>query len=128
MKNAYDTWPSFTPVPWKWIERVVLLRVLSHFRLSTTSDNTDASGIFGKACLIFKLHGNVPHAERNTILRKFRQGAGSSQCAALLLATDVAARGLNLPGVDWMVQYDRPWEIAHYDHCAGRTVTNQLQC
>jgi hypothetical protein len=50
-----------------------------------------ALGIFRKACPIFKLHGNVPHAERNTILRKFGKGAGSSNRAALLLCTDVAA-------------------------------------
>jgi ATP-dependent RNA helicase DDX31/DBP7 len=81
----------------------------------------DTPGIFGKSCPIFKLHGNVPHAERHRILQKFGQHAGSSQRAVLLLATDVAARGLNLPGVDWAVQYDPPCEVADYAHRAGRT-------
>ena len=84
-------------------------------------DDNDGSGIFGKSCPIYKLHGNVPHAERNSILRKFGQGAASSQRVALLLATYVAARGLNLPGVDWTVQYDPPCEVADYAHQAGRT-------
>ena len=91
--------------------------------LSNDNDNDDDNGIFGKACPIYKLHGNVPHAERNTILRKFGQGANGSSTngrAALLLATDVAARGLNLPGVDWTVQYDPPCEVADYAHRAGR--------
>ena len=84
-------------------------------------DNNNESGIFGNACPIYKLHGNVPHAERHSILQKFGQGAGSDQRSALLLATDVAARGLNLPGVDWTVQYDPPCEVADYAHRAGRT-------
>lgn len=84
-------------------------------------DDDDESGIFGKACPIYKLHGNVPHAGRNSILHKFGKDAGSSRRAALLLATDVAARGLNLPGVDWTVQYDPPCEVADYAHRAGRT-------
>ena len=31
-------------------------------------DDNDGSGMFGKSCPIYKLHGNVPHAERNSIL------------------------------------------------------------
>ena len=81
----------------------------------------DTPGVFGKSCPIFKLHGNVPHTERHLILERFSQGADSAQRAALLLATDVAARGLNLPGVDWTVQYDPPCEVADYAHRAGRT-------
>jgi ATP-dependent RNA helicase DDX31/DBP7 len=82
----------------------------------------DHSGIFGSACDVYKLHGSVPHAERQIILKNFNGGGGESmkKRAALLLATDVAARGLNLPGVDWTVQYDPPCEIADYAHRAGR--------
>jgi ATP-dependent RNA helicase DDX31/DBP7 len=58
-------------------------------------------GIFGDECPIFKLHGNVPHSDRQNILSKFNNCKTS-----LLLATDVAARGLNLSKVDWIVQYD----------------------
>jgi ATP-dependent RNA helicase DDX31/DBP7 len=49
------------------------------------------------------------------------QKALASNRAALLLCTDVRARGLSLPGVDWTVQYDPPCEVADYAHRAGRT-------
>lgn len=46
---------------------------------------------------------------------------GKQSKSNILFATDVAARGLNLPGVDWIVQYDPPCETADYIHRAGRT-------
>jgi ATP-dependent RNA helicase DDX31/DBP7 len=78
-------------------------------------DNDRASGIFGSKGSIFKLHGSVPHSERHQVLKKF---AASKN--AVLLATDVAARGLNLHGVDWAVQYDPPCEVSDYVHRVGR--------
>jgi ATP-dependent RNA helicase DDX31/DBP7 len=61
------------------------------------------------------MHGNVPHSERALTMSKF-----SSSSSCVLLATDVAARGLNLPGANWIVQYDPPSETADYIHRAGR--------
>lgn len=88
--------------------------------------NTNAgSGIFGAACSIHKLHGNVPHRQRHAVLETFQQQQNSRMKntgqggARILLATDVAARGLNLQA-DWTVQYDPPCEIADYIHRAGR--------
>ncbi|GAX09236.1 ATP-dependent RNA helicase DDX31/DBP7 [Fistulifera solaris] len=76
----------------------------------------ESSGIFGSDCNILKLHGNVPHSERQHVLKRFlKENQG-----AILLATDVAARGLNLPNVDWTVQYDPPSEVSDYVHRAGR--------
>ena len=76
------------------------------------------------ACPIYKLHGNVPHRERQRILQRLHSGRHNQQKkskqAVVLLATDVAARGLNLT-VDWTVQYDPPCEVADYAHRAGRT-------
>lgn len=43
------------------------------------------------------------------------------QETGILLCTDVAARGLDLPAVDWIVQYDPPTETAEYVHRVGRT-------
>ena len=81
----------------------------------------DEKGIFGSRCPVFKLHGNVPHAERQQVLRRFAKGGDDkAKSGALLLATDVAARGLNLPHVDWTVQYDPPSEVSDYVHRAGR--------
>ena len=39
----------------------------------------------------------------------------------MLLATNVVARGLNFPSLDWIVQYDPPCETKDYVHRAGRS-------
>jgi ATP-dependent RNA helicase DDX10/DBP4 len=41
--------------------------------------------------------------------------------AMVLFATDVAARGLDFPDVDWVVQADCPEDVAAYIHRVGRT-------
>lgn len=88
---------------------------------NSSQDESSKSGIFGRRCSFYRLHGNVPHGERQLTLRKFVSGTKHrTTAAAVLLATDVAARGLNLPEVDWTVQYDPPSEVADYIHRAGR--------
>eukprot|EP00934_Nitzschia_sp_Nitz4_P008234 Nitzschia sp. Nitz4//scaffold332_size19022//15494//18061//NITZ4_008743-RA/size19022-processed-gene-0.23-mRNA-1//-1//CDS//3329548210//8224//frame0 len=77
---------------------------------------TEQRGLFGDRAKVFKLHGNVQHSQRNQTLKLFDK----AKEAAILLTTDVSARGLNLGGVDWTVQYDPPCEIADYVHRAGR--------
>jgi ATP-dependent RNA helicase DDX10/DBP4 len=44
-----------------------------------------------------------------------------TRCAACLFATDVAARGLDFPNVDWVVQMDCPEDVPTYVHRVGRT-------
>lgn len=80
-------------------------------------DGVVSGGIFGKACPIFKLHGDIPHSKRMTTINEFN----SNQQSAILLATDVAGRGLNFPSLDWIVQYDPPCETNDYCHRAGRS-------
>ncbi len=63
-----------------------------------------------------KLHGNISQSERGKAFKDF-----FSASQAVLLCTDVAARGLDLPKVDWIVQYDPPAEISDYIHRVGRT-------
>lgn len=74
------------------------------------------SEFFGPGCLVKRLHGNVPQNERQATYRAF--GASVS---GVLICTDVAARGLDLPTVDWILQYDPPAETADYVHRVGRT-------
>eukprot|EP00978_Attheya_sp_CCMP212_P037151 scaffold173424_cov38-Attheya_sp.AAC.1 len=99
--------------------------------LGSSSRDTEQKGLFGSSCPVHRLHGNVPHAERHAILKKFGEGVNKRNSddddtstnlkrAAILIATDVAARGLNLSGVDWIVQYDPPCETSDYIHRAAR--------
>lgn len=73
-------------------------------------------GLFGSDCDIFRLHGNM---SQNLRVQVFESFSKSSQ--GILLCTDVAARGLDLPQVDWIVQYDPPCETTDYVHRIGRT-------
>lgn len=82
-------------------------------------EDGEGKGIFKGLSKIYRLHGNIPHNERQGILTDFARKHGNSR-ASVLFATDVAARGLNLPGVDWILQYDPPSEVADFVHRAGR--------
>lgn len=62
------------------------------------------------------LHGDVSQAQREVTLSQFRQGHFQ-----VLVATDVAARGLDISGVDVVVQYRVPHDAESYVHRAGRT-------
>ncbi|UOQ77504.1 DbpA RNA binding domain-containing protein [Hymenobacter sp. 5516J-16] len=62
------------------------------------------------------LHGKMPQPERDKALLKLRNG--SSQ---VLVATDVAARGIDVTLLDTVVQYDAPDKADGFQHRAGRT-------
>ena len=65
---------------------------------------------------LFKLHGSLPQALRTSTYSRFVKSS-----SAILIATDVACRGLDLPSVTHVVQYDAPESLAAYAHRAGRT-------
>ncbi|KAL2913185.1 ATP-dependent RNA helicase dbp4 [Polyrhizophydium stewartii] len=62
------------------------------------------------------LHGKQKQAKRMAIFEQFCRKQD-----ACLFATDVAARGLDFPAVDWVVQVDCPEDAATYIHRVGRT-------
>ena len=62
------------------------------------------------------IHGDKEQYERELVLNNFRQGRGN-----ILVATDVAARGLDIPGVAAVVVYDFPLQVEDYVHRIGRT-------
>eukprot|EP01060_Flectonema_neradi_P000075 TRINITY_DN10064_c0_g1_i2.p1 TRINITY_DN10064_c0_g1~~TRINITY_DN10064_c0_g1_i2.p1 ORF type:complete len:598 (+),score=148.54 TRINITY_DN10064_c0_g1_i2:549-2342(+) len=66
---------------------------------------------------VFALHGQMMLQKRKKILKDF---TGSTN-GAVLLCTDVAARGLDIPDVDWVVQTDAPTEPETFIHRMGRT-------
>lgn len=62
------------------------------------------------------LHGEMAQQERDRVMKRFREGQ-----ADLLIATDIAARGLDIETVTHVVNYDMPWDTEQYIHRIGRT-------
>lgn len=62
------------------------------------------------------LHGDLSQAQRDTVMKRFRSGS-----MQILIATDVAARGIDVSDVDGVINYDVPQDIEYYVHRIGRT-------
>ncbi|MFC3627153.1 DEAD/DEAH box helicase [Vogesella amnigena] len=67
---------------------------------------------YSAACL----HGDMPQSWRNRTLNDLRRGR-----IKILVATDVAARGIDVPGIGLVVNYDLPKQAEDYVHRIGRT-------
>jgi ATP-dependent RNA helicase DDX31/DBP7 len=66
---------------------------------------------------VFRLHGSLPQATRTSTLAAFAQ----SDSPSVLLCTDVASRGLDLPNIDFVIEYDPPFSKDEHLHRIGRT-------
>jgi len=62
------------------------------------------------------LHGDLTQVKRNKILTRYRNGEFK-----VLIATDVAARGIDVSSIDMVVNYDVPFDPEYYVHRIGRT-------
>lgn len=62
------------------------------------------------------LHGDIPQAQREKILYRFR-----NKKTRILVATDVAARGIDIEGLTHVVNYALPFDVPTYVHRIGRT-------
>lgn len=62
------------------------------------------------------LHGDKSQQERQQALKQFNSGQNK-----ILIATDVSARGIDIPAVDYVVNYDLPEQPETYVHRVGRT-------
>ena len=62
------------------------------------------------------LHGDMHQKERTRTLNRMRDGS-----VRILVATDVAARGIDVPGINLVVNYDAPRQAEDYVHRIGRT-------
>ncbi|KAG2201675.1 hypothetical protein INT47_003901 [Mucor saturninus] len=65
---------------------------------------------------VFRLHGDLNQQVRSQTFAEFSRAK-----AGVMFCTDVAARGLDLPNVDRIIQYDVPTDLKDYVHRAGRT-------
>ncbi|MFF2911743.1 DEAD/DEAH box helicase [Paenibacillus sp. NPDC057934] len=63
-----------------------------------------------------ELHGDLSQAKREAVMKRFRDAK-----LQLLVATDVAARGLDVEGVTHVFNYDMPLDVDSYIHRIGRT-------
>lgn len=62
------------------------------------------------------LHGDMRQSQRNKVIGKYRTGK-----VGVLVATDVAARGIDVDGIDVVINYDIPGDSDSYVHRIGRT-------
>lgn len=81
------------------------------FGVQRLSDHIETHGISSVA-----IHGNKSQPQRQRALRAFRNNA-----AQVMVATDVAARGLDIPNVTHVINFDQPMTYEDYVHRIGRT-------
>lgn len=81
------------------------------FGVQRLSDHLDKSGIPSAA-----IHGNKSQSQRQRALKQFKD-----QRVKVLVATDVAARGLDIPNVSHVINFDTPQTYEDYVHRIGRT-------
>jgi ATP-dependent RNA helicase DeaD len=75
-----------------------------------------ASNLKGEGFKVSAIHGDLSQKERDYVMNRFRQGTDS-----VLVATDIAARGIDVPAVGHVINYDVPNEPETYFHRIGRT-------
>ncbi len=106
------------------IKPEVLSRVIDMygFRLSLVFCNTKKKvdeltmELQARGYLAEGLHGDMSQAQRDRVMDKFRKNA-----AEIVVATDVAARGLDVGGIEAVFNYDVPQDEEYYVHRIGRT-------
>ena len=62
----------------------------------------------------FILNGEMEAKDRNASMKKFRDKGG------VMICTDIAARGIDIPSLNWVLNYDLPFEAVFYIHRSGR--------
>ncbi len=62
------------------------------------------------------IHGEKDQHDRSDVMKRFKQGD-----SRILIATDVSARGIDIPDVDYVINYDLPEKRENYVHRVGRT-------
>jgi ATP-dependent RNA helicase DeaD len=102
----------------------ILSRVIdaNNIKLSLVFCNTKsrvdelASHLQSRGYMAEALHGDMRQAQRDKVMTKFRKGA-----IDILIATDVAARGIDVDDIEAVFNYDLPNDEEYYVHRIGRT-------
>ncbi|SGZ57095.1 CIC11C00000000019 [Sungouiella intermedia] len=75
-----------------------------------------------KDAIVYRLHGSLSQQLRTSTLQQFVQNEGENEGKHLVLfCTDVASRGLDLPDISHVVEYDPPFALDDHLHRIGRT-------
>ncbi|MCC6660031.1 MAG: DEAD/DEAH box helicase [Phycisphaerales bacterium] len=107
-----------------WDKRRLLRHLLTHeepaltvvfCRLKRTCDEL-ARGLSEKGIDAHAIHGDLPQGKRNKIMEKLRGGS-----LEVLIASDLASRGLDVEGISHVINYDLPDDVDLYVHRIGRT-------
>jgi ATP-dependent RNA helicase RhlE len=97
------------------LEDTTLNRVIV-FTRTKHSANKVAGVLEEKGIQVNAIHGNKSQPQREKALRDFRSGR-----ARVLVATDIAARGIDVTGISHVINFDLPMEAESYVHRIGRT-------
>lgn len=87
------------------------------YPIPTTTSSPTLSSQQNSDIRIFKLHGSLPQSLRTSTLAAFTKTANP----AILFCTDVISRGLDLPNIDLVIEYDPPFSSDDHLHRVGRT-------
>ena len=97
------------------LRRMDVTRTIIFFNTKREAEKADA-WLAGNGFIAGMLTGDVPQKKRLSLLDRFTRGE-----LPILLATDVAARGLHIPNVSHVFNYDLPQDAEDYVHRVGRT-------
>jgi ATP-dependent RNA helicase DeaD len=75
-----------------------------------------ADALIGRGYSAERIHGGMAQAQRTRVMQNFKRAA-----FAFLIATDVAARGIDVNDLELVVNYDLPYDAEDYVHRIGRT-------
>jgi len=97
------------------VQQKVFGKTIVFTQTKREADELVSGGVF-KSLTAQALHGDVGQKQRDATLNAFRKGAFN-----VLVATDVAARGIDIQDVDLVIQFQPPRDVDTYVHRSGRT-------
>ncbi|XP_052247300.1 ATP-dependent RNA helicase DDX42-like [Dreissena polymorpha] len=108
------------PAKWTWlVKRLVEMTTLGSVLIFVTRKaNSEelAANLRSRDFKVLLLHGDMSQMERNEVIHSFKKKE-----VPILVATDVAARGLDIPSIKTVVNYDVARDIDTHTHRVGRT-------
>jgi len=108
----------------RWDKKRLLAHLLTHeepgltlvfCRLKRTVDDL-ANYLERKGIHAYAIHGDMPQSKRTRIMDRLRKGS-----LEVLIASDLASRGIDVEGISHVINYDLPEDIELYVHRIGRT-------